>query len=67
MSSEDVFNEQARQLSQALANLPADYPWKDQADYAYGFLVLGRLKLRPERVVIAPTTQCKWTKVELVS
>ena len=44
--------EASRQLKRALINLPNDYPDGDKAHEAFGYLVLGRLGIKPGKFTI---------------
>ena len=50
MNKDDL--EAARQIDQALMNLPHNYPDKDKAQRAFGRLILGHLGLKPNKSII---------------
>ncbi len=53
--------EAAREISQALLNLPKDYPYVNEANEAFGRLILGELKLKGNWLLKLPDETCKFT------
>ena len=53
----------ARQIAQALYNMPRDYPWLQEAQRAFGRLITGRLRLKQPFVVMCPEKPEKWVKL----
>lgn len=51
----------ARHISQALLNLPEDYPYKNEANEAFGQLILSQPKLRGKWIVKLPYGNNKFT------
>lgn len=63
MATSDL--EAARQLDQALFNLREDYPYKEQAQRAFGRLILGKLGIRENKMIIQiPSNDRDFVKVE---
>lgn len=58
--------EAARQIGQALFNLPEDYPWRGKANEAFGRLILGRLGLVQTFRTKLPDEDNKWVLLEVV-